>query len=174
MSEAASGAAATGFVLPEGAREFFDYGAQKLFAKFSRSAGEQRDMIMFDAYWASLVVGLLARKQGEAESIKGDRFLAGYPDDYEPHAEYIAGLLVEAELATLHTENYTERQLERAISRLLKVSSPTRLSPDGLKLLNLYAAGGFKILADRMRPRPTDAASFMQRYASILAELAEA
>ncbi|WP_431470132.1 hypothetical protein [Sphingosinithalassobacter sp. LHW66-3] len=173
MNEGASGATATGFVLPEGAREFFDYSAQKLFGKFSRSAGEQRDMIMFDAFWASLVVGLLARKQGDAESLKGDRFLAAYPDDYEPFAEYIAGLLVEAELATLHTEDYTERQLERAISRLLKVSAPTRLSPDGLKLLNLYAAGGFKILADRMRPRPSDASSFMQRYEALLAELSD-
>lgn len=166
MSDKAVSSSPGGFVLPEGARTFFDYEPQRLFAKVARQTGARRDLILFDAYWACLCVGLLAREQ--ADKLEKDRFLVAYPEDYEPYGEYIAGLLVEAELSAVHTENYTEPELERAIADLLKVSAPTRLSPKGLGLLNRYAAGGYRIIKDQMRPRPTDIPNFLIRYQSVL------
>lgn len=171
MSENSAAASPGGFVLPDGARDFFDYEPQRLFAKVARQTGARRDMILFDAYWACLCVGLLAREQAAADKLEKDRFLTAYPEDYEPYGEYVAGLLVEAELAALHTEDYTESELERAIADLLKVSAPTRLSPKGLGLLNGYAAGGFQIIKDKMRPRPTDVPNFLVRYQSVLDQL---
>lgn len=168
MSDKATSPSAGGFVLPEGARTFFDYGPQRLFAKVARPTGTRRDLILFDAYWACLCVGLLAREQAGPDKLEKDRFLVAYPDDYEPYGEYIAGLLVEAELSAVHTENYTEPELERAIANLLKVSAPTRLSPKGLGLLNRYAAGGYQIIREKMRPRPTDIPNFLIRYQSVL------
>lgn len=171
MSEPLANSTSGGFVLPDGARDFFGYEPQRLFAKVARQAGARRDMILFDAYWACLCVGLLAREQAAPQKLEKDRFLATYPEDYEPYGEYIAGLLVEVELAAMHTEDYTESELERAIADLLKVSAPTRLSPKGLGLLNRYAAGGFQIIKDKMRPRPTDVPNFLVRYQSILDQL---
>lgn len=168
MSEKVATSSPGGFVLPEGARDFFDYEPQRLFAKVARQQGARRDLILFDAYWACLCIGLLAREQAGAEHLEKDRFLVAYPEDYEPYGEYIAGLLVEAELSAIHTENYTEPELERAIADLLKVSAPTRLSPKGLGLLNRYAAGGFQIIRDKLRPRPTDVPNFLIRYQSVL------
>lgn len=165
--------ASGGFVLPDGARDFFDYEPQRLFAKVARQTGARRDMILFDAYWACLCVGLRAREQATPDKLEKDRFLTTYPDDYEQYGEYVAGLLVEAELAALHTDDYTESELERAIADLLKVSAPTRLSPKGLSLLNRYAAGGFQILKDKMRPRPTDVPNFLVRYQSVLDQMPE-
>lgn len=173
MSENSGTSSAGGFILPDGARDFFGYEPQRLFARVSRLAGARRDMILFDAYWACLCVGLLAREQASSDKLEKDRFLVAYPEDYEPYGEYVAGLLVEAELAALHTENYTESELERAISDLLKVSAPTRLSPKGLGLLNRYAAGGFEIIKDKMRPRPTDVPNFLLRYQSVLDQLGQ-
>lgn len=171
MSQTSVTTSPGGFVLPNGARDFFDYKPQRLFANVARQKGAQRDLILFDAYWACLCVGLLAREQAQPEKLEKDRFLTAYPDDYEPYGEYIAGLLVEAELAALHTENYTEAELERAIADLLKVAAPTRLSPKGLGLLNRYAAGGYLIIKDTMRPRPTDVPNFLIRYQSVLDQL---
>lgn len=173
MTNEASSTSPGGFVLPEGARTFFDYKPQRLFAEVARPVGARRDLILFDAYWACLCVGLLAREQAGPEMLEREgRFLAAYPEDYEPFGEYIAGLLVEAELSAMHTENFTEPELERAIADLLKVSAPTRLSPKGLGLLNRYAAGGFQIIKDQMRPRPTDIPNFLIRYQSVLDQVA--
>jgi hypothetical protein len=166
MSDAIQSVSSGGFVLPEGARVFFDYEPQRLFAKVAKQAGTRGDLILFDAYWACLCVGLLFREQDSA--MEKDRFLVAYPDVYEPYGEYIAGLLVEAELAAIHTDEFTEPELERAIADLLKVSAPTRLSPKGLGMLNRYAAGGYRVIKDKMRPRPTDIPNFLIRYQSIL------
>ena len=160
-----------GFVLPLGARHFFDYRSQRLFASVGRAEGATRDMILFDAYWACLAVGLLVRKPASEGALESDRFLSAYPDDYVPHAEYIAGLLVEAELSSLHMNTYDERQIERMIADLLKVSSPTRLSAKGMRLLNLYAAGGFDIVRDTMGLRPTDVPNFLIRFEEVLSSL---
>lgn len=172
MTDKGSSTTAGGFVLPEGARTFFDYEPQRLFARVTRPTGARRDLILFDAYWACLCVGLLAREQAGPDELERDRFLVAYPEDYEPFGEYIAGLLVEAELAAMHTENFSEPELEHAIADLLKVSAPTRLSPKGLGLLNRYAAGGFQIIRDQMRPRPTDIPNFLIRYQSVLDQVA--
>ncbi len=168
MSDIAAISSSSGFNLPIGAREFFGYKPQRLFADVARQSGAHRDLILFDAYWACLCIGLLAREHAPPEEVDTERFLAAYPEDYEPYGEYIAGLLVEAELAAMHTEAFTEAELEHAIADLLKVSAPTRLSPKGLGLLNRYAAGGFQIIKDKMRPRPTDVPNFLMRYQSVL------
>ena len=171
MSETAATSSPGGFVLPDGARDFFGYKPQRLFADVARQTGAHRDLILFDAYWACLCVGLLAREPAPSEELGTERFLTAYPEGYEHYGEYIAGLLVEAELATMHTETYTEAELEHAIADLLKVSAPTRLSPKGLGLLNRYAAGGFQIIKDKMRPRPTDVPNFLMRYQLVLDQL---
>lgn len=171
MSNKSASSSSGGFVLPDGARDFFGYKPQRLFADVARQSNARRDLILFDAYWACLCVGLLAREHASNEELESDRFLTAYPEDYEPYGEYIAGLLVEAELAAMHTETFTEAELEHAIAELLKVSAPTRLSPKGLGLLNRYAAGGFQIIKDKMRPRPTDVSNFLMRYQLVLGQV---
>lgn len=160
-----------GFYLHRDTRNMFGFKNQKMFSKGVGAGSQAKDMLLFDAYWASLCIGLYKRKLGKLDDLEKDRILPAYPEDYDGQADYIAGLLVEAELFTLHTEDFSEKDFERAISKLLKVSSPTRLSPEGMRQLNLYAAGGFEIMRDRMKPKPTDPANFLSRFSQLLTQL---
>ncbi len=161
---------ARGFVLHESARSYFDYSGQRMFSSTRSSDVARGSLILFDAYYAGLMLGLASKRMGSDEMLDGTVFIQTYPNEYEPYREYIAGLLVDAEVTALSSEEYSERQAERSISRLLQVASPTRLSAAGMHSLNLYAAGGFELLRSKMGARPTDPANFLMRYQDILAK----
>ena len=161
-------ARARGFVLHKEARIYFDYVDQRMFGRTKSSDAARGSLILFDAYYAGLMLGLSCRRTGTSEMLDGANFLASYPNEYEPYREYIAGLLVDAEVTALHSEDYSEQQLERSIAKLLQVASPTRLSAEGMHILNLYAAGGFELLRSRMGPKPSDPSNFLIRYQDIL------
>ena len=160
---------ARGFVLHKEARSYFDYVDQKMFNSVRSPDVFRGSLILFDAYYGGLMLGLACRKAVNTDMLDAGEFIQSYPNEYEPFREYIAGLLVDAEVTALHSDDYTERQLERSISTLLQVASPTRLSPEGMHILNLYAAGGFELLRSKMGTKPSDPSNFLIRYQAILA-----
>lgn len=157
-----------GFVLHAAARIYFDYSDQKMFSRTKSSEVGRGTLILFDAYYACLVLGLAHKKIGTADMLEGSVFIPNYPTEYEAYREYIAGLLVDAEVTALHSEDYSERQLEKSIAKLLQVASPTRLSTEGMHILNLYAAGGFELLQSKMGSKPSDPSNFLIRYQAVL------
>lgn len=160
---------ARGFVLHEDARTYFGFSDQRMFSGTRSTEVHRGSLILFDAYYAGLVLGLAKKRMSSEEKLDGKVFIQAYPIEYERYREYIAGLLVDAEVAALHSEDYSESQVERSISKLLQVASPTRLSARGMHCLNLYAAGGFELLRSKMKERPTDPTNFLMRYQDILA-----
>lgn len=159
---------ARGFVLHKAARQYYDYVDQRMFGRTKSSDVARGTLVLFDAYYAGLMLGLACRKIGTPEMLEGSIFLPIYPSEYEPYREYIAGLLVDAEVTALHSEDYSEPQLERSIAKLLQVASPTRLSAEGMHVLNLYAAGGFELLRSKMGAKPSDPSNFLIRYQAVL------
>lgn len=160
---------ARGFVLHEAARGYFGYIDQRMFSRTRSSDAARGSLILFDAYYAGLMLGLTYRKTGTPEMLdRAGIFIQNYPNEYEPYREYIAGLLVDAEVTALHSEDYSEQQLEKSIAKLLQVASPTRLSPEGMHILNLYAAGGFELLRSKMGAKPSDPSNFLIRYQALL------
>ena len=159
---------ARGFVLHKEARNYFDYADQRMFSRTRSSDVSRGTLLLFDAYYASLMLGLVCGETGKIDMLDTGEFILNYPNEYEPYREYIAGLLVDAEVTAIHSDDYSERQLERLIAKLLQVASPTRLSPNGMHILNLYAAGGFDLLRSRMGTRPSDPSNFLIRYQTLL------
>ncbi|MEO1538685.1 hypothetical protein [Pseudaestuariivita atlantica] len=159
---------ARGFVLHEGVRNYFDFSNLRMFNSTRSPDVARGSLILFDAYYAGLMLGLATKRLGAAKDLEGSIFLPSYPNEFEAYREYIAGLLVDAEVTALHSEDYSESQLERAIAKLLQVASPTRLSPEGMHILNLYAAGGFELLRSKMGAKPSDPSNFMIRYQAVL------
>lgn len=125
--------------------------------------GPGRFDTQFDAYYYCLMCGLDRRQLG-AESEVGDEFVKDYVQTYQPHADLIAGLLVDAELVRISIPLDDVKGVERKMVDLLEPVSATKLKPDGLALLNRYAAGGFNILSDAFAAPPQSLEDFYVTY----------
>lgn len=139
------------FILHQGARTFF------------RAIIAPPKFLMFDAYYCCLMAGLDARLIGSADELEGEVFVNGYPDDFRAQAEIIAGLLLDAELDRKDIQEMDKSSIEREMVKLIDPTSATRLNIEGNKLLNLYAAAGFRMIQERMLP-PANVDEFVVAY----------
>lgn len=144
------------FTLPTKARPFF------------RSVGEQRSprWLMFDSWYVCMLVGVQARKLGAKDDLEDAYFIDSYPEDFKPQADFIAGLLIDAELDRKGIDVTDKASVEREMILLLDPQRTTGLSDTGGELLNRYAVAGFAILDEAMLP-PANVEELMVRYSSI-------
>lgn len=146
------------FHLPVDARTFFK-------ALMGARESSATRFLMFDAYYACLMVGLDARKIGTESEVESDAFVAEYPDAYQAQSDIIAGLLIDAELERKAIDASDRASVEDEMIKLLNPASATRLSTVGDKLLDLYAAYGIRVIVDKMMP-PSNVEDFLVAYRS--------
>jgi hypothetical protein len=144
------------FQLPKESREYF-----KLLLK--RSDGGARFDTLFDLYYFCLMVGLNRKTLSADSDLEADKFIEGYPSDYQNQADVIAGLLINAELSRKGIEKDDRASIEREMLRILDQNSPTRLSEEGMGLLNLYAGTGFRVIREAITP-PQNLEEFLVLY----------
>lgn len=151
------------FVMPKAARAFFRTITE-------RTVPGSR-YIMFDTYYVCLLLGLDARRLGPAEELESDRFLPGdaYPEDYKAQADYIAGLLIDAELDRNRIDLTNKASVEGQMVLLLDPSNPTGLSAIGSERLNRYAVGGFARIEEEMIA-PAKLEDLLVRYGAMWSE----
>ncbi|WP_282158724.1 hypothetical protein [Shimia thalassica] len=153
------------FILHKEARDYFGYRDQRMFHGTPKEQDRSRELLLFDAYYACLLAGTCLSGLGLESDLESANFIDGYPEVFRSSKEFIAGLIVEAELRRLDTEDYSGRDFEREIAKLLDVNSPTRLSAGaGIAKANLYAAGGFGFIAENLQPKPVSAQEFLLRF----------
>lgn len=124
---------------------------------------------MFDTYYICLLLGLRARKLGHEDDLESDRFVENYPEEYRSQADFIAGLLIDAELDRKDIDLSNKQSVEREMILLLDPSSPTGLSDKGSELLNRYSVAGFELLQQEM-PAPAKIEDLLVKYAEIWRE----
>ena len=144
------------FHFPKDGRSFF----KALLGARDSSAAR---FLMFDAYYACLMVGLDARKLGQDEEVEGEPFLPGYPEGFQSQSDILAGLLIDAELVRKAIDASDRASVEDEMIKLLDPASPTRLSAAGDKLLDLYAAFGMRVIQDKLLP-PARVEDFLVAY----------
>lgn len=150
------------FIMPTGARDFF-----KLIE--SRREAPKFDS-MFDYYYLCLMIGLDSRLLASEDSdLESAEFVKAYPADYHAQADLVAGLLIDAELDRKGINPEDRESIEQEMLRLLDLQSATRLSDEGMRLLNRYAAEGFKLLRDRVL-QPQNLEDFLVAYQSFWQE----
>ncbi|KVK54333.1 hypothetical protein BCY90_15600 [Agrobacterium deltaense] len=154
------------FFLHNRARSWFGIQDARAFARTTTPSKDATRFLMFDAFYCCLLVGLDMRRHGKGEQLEANEFIKGYPEDYRSQAELIAGLLVDAELARQDIREDDRQSIEQEMVRLLDLRSVTRLSDEGDKYLNLYAAAGFEKLEERISP-PDNVEDFMVAYHSV-------
>lgn len=140
--------------------------APQFFRNLLPPGGGLRFDTHFDAYYHCLMCGLDQRRLG-AEAEVGDEFVRDYVQAYQPHAELIAGLLIDAELARTQIDTNDVRSVEKRMIELLDPTSATRLSSEGMELLNRYAAGGFDVVSDAFASPPQSLDDFFITYQSL-------
>lgn len=153
------------FTLHNRARSWFGIRDQRGFARTLDPATRDSTprFLMFDAYYSCLIVGLDGERYGSPENLEADEFAKVYPEAYRGQAELIAGLLVSAELRRQEIQPEDRESIESEMVRLLDLKSSTRLSSEGDRLLNLYAAIGFEKL-DAAMPAPDNLEDFLVAY----------
>ena len=144
------------FTLPTKARKFF------------KTVTEQRSprWLMFDSWYICMLVGVRLRTLGPKEDLEGAEFFDAYPEDFKPAADFIAGLLIDAELERKGIDVDDKASVEGEMVLLLDPQRTTGLSETGLELLNRYAVAGFTRIDELMLP-PASVEDLLVRYGAI-------
>lgn len=147
------------FTLPAKARPFF------------KTVTEQRAprWLMFDSWYICMLAGVRARTLGSKDELESAEFLPVYPEDYKPAADFIAGLLIDAELERKGIDVNDKASVEKEMILLLDPQRATGLSETGVELLNRYAVAGFAKIDEAMLP-PATVEELMVRYAGMWTE----
>ena len=114
--------------------------------------GEEHINLEFDIYYAGAILGLCARQRTTSKTYDseiGRELTRTYPRDRQEHADTIAGMLIEAELSRQSIDPNNADVIISTIDEYLSSSSPTRLTQEGHRLLDRYAAAGFRLIEER-------------------------
>jgi hypothetical protein len=133
----------SGFVLSDKAIEYF------------KSVELRKDKgptfkVMFDVYYLCLMMGLFHRRQGSQEQISKPIFIDYYPEVYRDKSDLIAGLLIDAEMERKGIRDTDRSSVEKLMLNLIDHMSITKLSSQGMRILNLYAAGGINYIHENI------------------------
>ncbi|WP_298362770.1 hypothetical protein [uncultured Litoreibacter sp.] len=137
--------------------------------------GEKRITIDFDVYYAGAVLGMCARKRISPEQYDaeiGRELTRTYPKERQENADTMAGMLIEAELSRQNIAPSNAAVILSTIDEYLSSSSQTRLTQEGHRLLDRYAAAGFMLLEERYMEFDYEE-EFMVAYLSLLDEICE-
>ena len=140
------------------------------------SRGEKRITTDFDIYYAGAILGLCARQRiapAEYDDEIGRELTRTYPKDRQEQAGTIAGILVEAELSRQSIDPNNAAVILGIIDDYLSSTSPTRLTPDGHRLLDRYAAAGFRLMEERFMSFDYEE-EFLVAYLGLLDEVCSA
>lgn len=146
------------FTLPAKARPFF------------RTVTERTPRyLMFDSWYLCALVGLRERTLGPRDELEDTYFIDAYPEDFRAQADFIAGLLIDAELDRKGIDVEEKASVEREMVLLLDPGRTTGLSEPGVELLNRYAVAGFARLQESMLP-PANVDDLLVKYADLWTE----
>jgi hypothetical protein len=135
--------------------------ARKYFTELEKSTSGKLEHT-WDKYYFCLMAGLTEIKLGD-EPPADDEFVKEFPLVYHEHRYQILGVLITSELLRRGVELGNAQELQRISLELTTPTSPTFLSAAGMKRLNEYADGRFRVLQDRI-PEHRELSIFLKEY----------
>ena len=104
----------------------------------------------------------------EIQNPHKEPFIPVWAESYKEHSLSIIALMLEAEVTRLDYDKNDKEAIREFIRDNLDVGSPTNLSRDGGKLMDLYSYNGFLFLQKKMREKPEDPILLLREYGNIL------
>jgi len=118
----------------------------------------------FDNLYYCFVIGVSFQKKLSPSSSEVTDVIQHFPEDYAATSNLIVALLLAAELKNKGV-NFGDRALvHQAVRKLIDPNSSTKLSAEGIKEFNAYAAGGFDEIASWFPEAPQEPARFYSVY----------
>jgi len=121
---------------------------------------------MFDMYYFCVIAGLATNTLANAPDSETSDFIDNFPNDYAAHGRLITALFLSRELKRQGVELTERAAVNTCIRRLVDPNSASRLSAEGLRILNQYAHGGFEVLTspDWFSERPRTLENFLPLF----------
>lgn len=118
---------------------------------------------MFDMYYFCVITGLATNRLSELPDSETSELVDSFPGEYASQGRLIIALFIGRELRRQGIRFSERAAVNSSIARLVDPNSPSRLSAEGLKLLNKYAHGGFEVLssAEWFEDRPRRLETFL-------------
>ncbi len=127
---------------------------------------------LFDFYYLCLMVGFASgRRNPRITPEEVDSLVENFPGDFRDRGRRLVGLLIHAELAFRGIDLDERDAVYGRVAALVDPNSPSDLSNEGIKIMNQYAHGGFDVLWENLRDRPTSIETFIRKYARCLSDL---
>ena len=121
--------------------------------------------LKLDLYYLCLMAGFAARRKSDVES--GTDVLDYFPQDYHSKSLIVA-TLISTELAAAGIDVSEKDAVNRTISKLVTHDTQSKLTDEGMRLMNRYASGGFEMLMERFEDRPRTIETFLRTYRSVV------
>lgn len=101
---------------------------------------------MFDMYYFCLIVGLATNRLSPVPDAETSELVDSFPNEYAAQGRLIMALFISRELRRQGVRFSERAAVNASIRRLVDPNSPSRMSAEGLKLLNQYSHGGYEVL----------------------------
>ena len=144
------------FRLPKKFRSYFD--------GITKSSDESKLDTLFDGYYLCALIGLGQGKLNVNANLESGAFVDNYPSDFAESGDYIAGLLICAEVKRRGIPVNDANALEKLMTEIVESRSRTRLSSKGEELLSKYADRGIDVIQEKMAGVHTTLEDFFQDY----------
>jgi hypothetical protein len=121
---------------------------------------------MFDMYYFCLVTGLGAGRITTVPDSETSELIDSFPADYSTQGRLIIALFLRSELKRQGVTLSERAAVNTCIRRLVDPNTPSRLSAEGLRIMNQYSHGGFEILSspDWFPDRPRTLHFFLSMF----------
>lgn len=144
------------FRLPKKCRSYF--------AGIIERSDESKLDTLFDGYYLCALIGLGQGKFNDTPNLESGAFVDNYPTDFAESGDYIAGLLICAEIKRKGIPINDANALEKLMTKIVESQSRTRLSSEGEELLSKYADRGIDVIQEKMAGVHTTLEDFFQDY----------
>ena len=136
------------------------------FSELEKTSSTGKFKIMLQKYWLCAQIGMAYGKMSDRED--GDKWITDYfAEPLKSNDHYIRGLAFYLEAKRKGYGSDNEEDLLGGMNEFFDNETQNRLTPEALHSINRYAAGGFEIINEKI-PNPTDLASFLLDYVSLL------
>lgn len=118
----------------------------------------------FEMYYLCAIAGLATNTLSEAKDAETNELVDNFPGEFASKGRLIMALFISRELRRQGVV-FTERTaMNSSIAKLVDPDSPSRLSSEGIKILNQYSNGGLEVMAGWFEERPRKIESFLPLF----------
>ncbi len=134
---------------------------------FRRIDGQQPFESKFDVYYLCAMIGF---QKGRSEPLEnGNEFVKDFTQRFRPYQILLVGRLISSVLKRKGIHVDERAAVVKEISALVNGAAASgELTPEGVRELNEYAAGGFNYLREQLSDMPNNPIYLLSRCKDIL------